>query len=81
MCKSGKICCRVCEEYLKEKDFDTDLRILFESKINLCKDFEECMKEAFKHITFVNYYIGLCEECFCNSDFYLKNANIYAKRL
>ncbi len=67
MCTSGKICCQVCEGYLKEEDFDNELQILFESKINSCKDFEKCMKEAFKNITYVNHYIELCEQCFYKS--------------
>ncbi len=59
MCISGRLFCRVCETHIKE-EFDIEFRLLFQR----CKDYEKCSDEEFKHITYVNHYIGLCEECF-----------------
>ena len=54
MCQGSRVFCNSCKEYMFTNNT---------SHIEPCNHYEDCEDEEFKHISYVDVYVGLCYKC------------------
>ncbi len=58
MCQSANFYCYQCEAFIETSgDSDDDF------EFGACENVDQCLAENFVNITYISYYMDLCEKC------------------